>query len=73
MCTVLMDTPVRKTSHKDKANECVEDPQNSKSVILQDISANTHCSQKVQLFEGISSHLCISQTFVEPIKIPKTC
>lgn len=43
----MVDTPVRKWSHKDQVNEYSEDPQNSKSLILQDISANPHSSQKV--------------------------
>lgn len=68
-----MDPPVRKQFHKDKADECLENPPNSKTLIPQDISANTHSPQKVQLFGGASSHLYVSQTFVEPIKISKTC
>lgn len=47
MWTMMVDTPVRKWSHKDKVNEYSEDPQNSKSLILRDISANPHSSQKV--------------------------
>lgn len=73
MCTVLVDTPVRKRSHKGGANECLEDPQHPKNIIVQDISAKTHSSQKVQLFEGTSSHPYVSQIFVEPIKISETC
>lgn len=70
---MLVDTPTRKQSHKDKANESLENPQNSKCIVLQDISANINSSQMVQLFEGTSSHLYISQTFVKPVKISETC
>lgn len=47
MWTMMVDTPVRKWSYKDQVNEYSEDPQTSKSLILQDISANPHSSQKV--------------------------